>query len=255
MCTTQQNIQFFHVNETDSTNLAIQRLPEATHRETIYALRADFQTAGRGQKGTSWESERGKNLLFSVMFWPDKIEVRRQFRLSQAMALAICTELNNLAPGFAIKWPNDIYFQEKKVSGTIIETIWRGSLVDRCILGIGINVNQTTFHSDAPNPYSLYQILGRETDIPQLLQSIMHRFAAELQSLRKGGEADMAQRYRDHLIWREGLHTYRDGNGEFQARLADIEPDGHILLIDTEGKRRRYLFKEVKHVFKTLVCE
>lgn len=255
MSKSEQNIQFFHIDETDSTNIAIQKLATETNPKTIYVLQSDYQTAGRGQKGSSWESERGKNLLFSTMLWPRGIEVGRQFRLSQAMALAICAELNNIQPGFTIKWPNDIYYHEKKVSGTIIETTWRSNMVNRCILGIGINVNQTTFRSDAPNPASLIQITGQETNIPHLLHAIMRRFAQQMEALADGNEEELATQYHNHLIWRDGIHTYRDAQGQFQASLIGIEPDGHLLLLDTEGRQHRYLFKEVKHIFHTIICD
>lgn len=241
-------IDILHITETDSTNL------EALRRN-VQVCWADFQSAGRGQRGTTWESERAQNLLFSIVVYPQNIEVACQFRLSQAMALAICTALNKIQQGFSIKWPNDIYYKEKKISGTIIETSWKGSFVERCILGVGINVNQTDFVSDAPNPTSLKIITGKETDRETLLCHVLDLFYHEIQQLQNGGDASLSDRYKNLMTWGKGMHRYRDSQGEFLAEMVDVEPSGHLVLRDNDGKTRRYLFKEVKHVFNSLECD
>lgn len=251
----EQEISIFHVAETDSTNLEVVRQAAEADRSRMYVAWADYQHAGRGQKGTSWESERGKNLLFSVMLWPEGVEARRQFALSQAMSLAVCEALQQYAPEFRIKWPNDIYYKEQKVSGTIIETTLRGPMVGRCILGVGINVNQQQFVSDAPNPVSLSMILGRELDVKSVLDDVLSRFASNCRSLEEGKIALLAQQYKDLLIWKDGFHTYRDEQGEFSAQLVDIEPNGELVLSDSAGRERRYMFKQVRHIFRTLECE
>ncbi len=265
-------IHAFHIDECDSTNAAIQdpqfKGAEVMSEFTVFSpsrpshgkaslLWSDYQTAGRGQRGASWESDSGRNLLFSVLFCPEQIEVKRQFRLSQVMSLAIQGVLNEqVDKGFVIKWPNDIYYGERKVCGTIIETQWQGMMVERCILGVGINVNQTCFRSDAPNPISLRQICGRELDRDELLRTIAERWMFEMDCLYDGGEADVARRYRENLMWAEGIHTYHDADGEFRASLLDVEPDGHLVLqTETEGELRRYMFKEVKHVLSHMECE
>ena len=254
-----ENIKYFECISTDSTNLeVVRRFDEMTDadraRYGLFVASADFQSAGRGQRGNSWESAEGSNLLFSILFFPQSVSVTHQFRLSQAMALAVCNSLNKLKDGFKIKWPNDIYYGEKKISGTIIETTWRGSMVDRCILGVGINVNQQSFKSGAPNPISLFNIVGKETDRRQLLGTIVADFCRELQALCQGGEAELARRYNEKLIWKYGVHRYRDCEGEFYARFADVEPDGHLVLVDENENLRSYMFKEVKHIFNDMEC-
>ena len=252
------NINIIRVAETDSTNKGIVREFESSKvREYISVLRADYQTAGRGQQGNSWESERGKNLLFSVMLWPKGVEVRCQFRLSQAMAVAVRDALAEyqtpstppLWGAITIKWPNDIYYGEKKVSGTIIETTWKGEMVERCVMGVGINVNQREFRSDAPNPISLCHILGREVNREELLDKVLERFVPLYECLMTGDDEEIAHRYASNLIWREGLHHYCDADGEFEAEVVDVAADGHLTLRDADGRERRYYFKEVKHVF------
>ncbi|MBQ7741361.1 MAG: biotin--[Bacteroidaceae bacterium] len=253
----QRTVKIVRVAETDSTSRAIVRRIEELKNGEIGVLLADYQTAGRGQQGNSWESERGKNLLFSVMLWPQGVEVRRQFRLSQAMAVAVRDALASYADGFTIKWPNDIYYGNKKVSGTIIETTWKGEMVDRCVLGVGINVNQREFHSDAPNPVSMCQIIGCEVNREELLDRVLERFVALYEQLtgyrptpspsHEGrGNDEIACAYASHLFWREGMHRYCDADGEFEAEVVDVAADGHLTLRDTEGRERKYYFKEVR---------
>ena len=264
------NINIIRVAETDSTSKEIVRefesakvreceskfqLSNFNFQKSISVLQADYQTAGRGQQGNSWESERGKNLLFSIMLWPHGVEVKRQFRLSQAMAVALCEELetksqtSNLQSQISIKWPNDIYYGENKLSGTIIETTWAGDMVERCVLGVGINVNQQVFCSDAPNPISLYQIVGHEVDRDELLAGVLQRFVPLYERLMTGDKDELVRRYVSHLFWREGLHRYSDADGEFEAEIVDVAADGHLTLRDTEGRERCYYFKELKFEF------
>ena len=246
-----EDIVYLHLAETDSTNAEVKR--QAAAAAPYLVVSTDYQTAGRGQKGSSWESEKGKNLLFSVMFRPDGISADRQFRLSQCMALAVTQALlpfrGDKRGAFSIKWPNDIYYKEKKLSGTIIETTLRGSMVERCIIGVGVNINQRDFLSDAPNPVSLCQIVRHEVDKDIILSQVMDNFISNLHLL-KTDEDCLASRYTDNLIWRHGLHRYCDTAGEFDAELVDVAPDGCLTLRDTDGRNRSYYFKEVRHVFK-----
>lgn len=254
MSACNNNINIIRVAETDSTSREIVRVFECSRvREDISVLVADYQTAGRGQQGNSWESERGKNLLFSVMLWPRGVAVKRQFRLSQAMAVAVCEAIKELrveSPEsrvqVCIKWPNDIYYGEKKLSGTIIETTWAGVMVERCVLGVGINVNQQVFCSDAPNPISLFQILGHEVDRDELLSDVLHRFVPLYKYLMAGDDDEIVRRYISYLFRRAGLHRYCDADGEFEAEIVDVAADGHLTLRDTEGRERCYYFKELK---------
>ena len=162
-----------------------------------------------------------------------------------AGALALKQVLDSLVDDITLKWPNDIYWRDRKLSGTLIETSVSGSTIRDCIFGIGLNVNQHQFLSDAPNPVSLCQILGHEVATEPLLQHIIESFEAWMQILADGGEAHILNNYRNSLYRKEGYHRYRDQEGEFEAQFVDIEPDGHLLLKDRQNLLRRYAFKEV----------
>lgn len=137
---------------------------------------ADYQTAGKGQGTNTWESEVGKNLLFSILIHPTMVPVARQFLLSEMGAVAIKSVLEKYTDGITLKWPNDVYWKDKKLCGTLIQTSIAQHHIKNCIFGIGLNVNQTEFRSGAPNPVSLVQILGYELDCEELLLEIVEAF-------------------------------------------------------------------------------
>ena len=211
---------------------------------------ADFQTAGRGQVGNVWESERGKNLTFSLVLYPQALPVNQQFLISQIAALSVKETLDAYTEGISIKWPNDIYWQDKKICGMLIENDLSGHNLLRSIIGIGINLNQTIFRGDAPNPVSLWQIVKQEVDREVVLRQFLSRFEAYNQALLSGEKALIHTCYMEALYWREGYHPYADAKGAFSARIYGIEPTGHLLLQSTDGAIRRYAFKEVSYLIQ-----
>ena len=141
------SVPLIHISETNSTNSYLQTLCAKQQGVAAFTtVVADFQTSGRGQRGNSWESEPKKNLLFSFVLFPDFLEARRQFLISQIVSLAIKEELDSYADDFSIKWPNDIYWKDKKICGMLIENDLMGRNISQSISGIGINVNQEAFH-------------------------------------------------------------------------------------------------------------
>lgn len=268
-------IDYFHVEQTDSTCEEVKRLwTHSLHaerdeeRRRMICVRADYQTAGRGQKGTSWEAQKGKNLLFSIVFEPSNVAVGRSFVLSQAMALAVrdalaaCVEDYSAALGLPcglahnirIKWPNDIYFGDRKLCGTIIETTFGSGRVGRCAIGVGVNVNQREFRSDAPNPVALCSVVGCEVNCEELLNKILDNFQCNILLVEEGDDS-VGSRYEQCLIRREGIHSYRDANGVFEAEFVSVAPDGQLTLRDREGRLRAYSFKQVRHIFSNMEVE
>lgn len=206
---------------------------------------ADEQTCGRGQRGNLWESERGKNLTFSLLCHPAFVVASQQFLLSQCMAVSIREALAEYVEDVMVKWPNDIYVGDQKISGTLIECDLQGKTISNCIIGVGVNINQTVFRSDAPNPTSLQLLTGREHDRETILLSIINHFQTYYKQLESGGE-EVRQLYMSHLYRREGMHRYRDVRGEFMAEVAGVEPTGHLLLRFENGNVVRYELKEVQ---------
>ena len=247
---TMEKTRIIYVEETHSTNSLLREWLEQEPLPTGSVIVADFQTAGRGQVGNVWESERGKNLTFSLVLYPQALPVNQQFLISQIAALSVKETLDAYTEGISIKWPNDIYWQDKKICGMLIENDLSGHNLLRSIIGIGINLNQTIFRGDAPNPISLWQIVKQEVNREVVLRQFLSRFEAYNQALLSGEKALIHARYMEALYRREGYHPYADAKGAFSARIYGIEPTGHLLLQSTDGAIRRYAFKEVSYLIQ-----
>jgi len=232
------------LEETPSTNSYLKEMHKKGLAQEGTVVRSITQTAGRGQIGNHWESESEKNLTFSVLLYPPSLSVRQQFLLSEMAALAVLKTLEKELSDVCIKWPNDIYYKDKKICGILIENEIEGALISSSIIGIGWNVNQLLFKSNAPNPVSMKQITGRQYDLDQLLDtfvSCFHDSYAMLQS----DPFQIEKEYRQHLYHGEKYHSFWDKNGEFTARIVEIKSDGYLVLSTKESEIRSYLFKEV----------
>lgn len=226
-----------YISSTNSTNTLMRELlAKGEWPEEELFLYAGYQTAGRGQTGNGWESEPDKNLICSILL-PNK----NLYFLNIAVSVAI---IRLIGEPFTIKWPNDIYYRDKKLAGILLENAIVGSMVKYSIAGVGLNVNQTKFTSDAPNPVSLKQITGKTYDIDQLMKDLFEAVKAVLDE----PEERIWSEYKDHLYRREGWHAYEDHNGRFEARIIDVLPTGEIVLQDKQGNERIYHFKQIRYV-------
>ena len=228
-----------YIEQTNSTNTLLKELiAKGQEPNFIYA---GYQTAGRGQTGNSWESEKGKNLICSILLPPNK----NLYFLNIAVSVAIHRKISELGISeLGIKWPNDIYWKDKKLAGILLENAIIGNEVKYAIAGIGLNVNQTEFVSDAPNPVSLKQISGKEYAIDQLMQDLLDAIHTVLNE----PEEAIWSEYKAHLYRREGYWPFADQNGTFEAQIEDVLPSGEIVLKDPEGKERIYHFKQIRYV-------
>ncbi len=237
-----------YIKATNSTNSQMKEmLAKGEWPEGERFLYTGYQTAGRGQTGNSWESEADKNLLCSILLPPNK----NLYFLNIAVGVAIIrviqsvlSQRSGLYSVLSIKWPNDIYFGDKKVAGILIENAIIGNEIKYSIAGIGLNVNQTTFVSDAPNPVSLKQITGKEYDIDQWMKDLLDAIQAVLNE----SEEAIWTYYKAHLYRREGWYPFEDKNGTFEARISDVLPTGEIILCDRQGNQRIYEFKQIRYV-------
>ncbi len=225
----------------------------------LYTIRTDYQSAGRGQAGNGWESEDGKNLLFSTLLRCE-VQAAEQFRLTMAVSVAMTEVLAHYLPeddSLTIKWPNDIYFGDKKLAGILVENTLVGSRVAYSIVGIGLNVNQQVFRSPAPNPVSMGQITGREYDAAALLDEYLTALPHWLDMpAEKLQEAYLSRLYR-----RIGLHPYierevslaptaiaQNADGAFLAEIQGITPQGELVLRKENGEAKAYHFKQIRFV-------
>lgn len=253
------NIFWMYIKQTYSTSTLL-REQYSDALPHFYTIRTDYQTAGRGQAGNSWESEAGKNLLFSALLRYDGLLAIKQWRLSMLVAVALWETLAKYVPKekLTIKWPNDIYWGDKKLVGILIENSLSGQYVGHSVVGIGVNVNQTEWTSNAPNPISMCQITGKEYPVEEILESWI--CAMKSWELRSTEEIETA--YLQHLYRREGWHTYVEREvstaptaiaqqgveGAFLAQFISITEQGELMLRKENNEEKIYHFKQIRFV-------
>jgi BirA family biotin operon repressor/biotin-[acetyl-CoA-carboxylase] ligase len=257
-----------YIEETHSTS-SLLRESYTNDLPHLFTIRADYQTAGRGQAGNSWESERGKNLLFSTLLRYIDIPANKQWDLSMLVAIATRETIakvvrlqgdDEISEKIEIKWPNDIYFKNKKLAGILIENILSGSRIVYTIAGIGININQTQWLSNAPNPISIKQITSKEYNP----QDILEAFKKAILYWEKQSSEKIREEYLKHLYRKTGWHLYverevdstptnilrqsTDTKEIFEAQWVDITPQGEWVLRLHNGEEKKYHFKQIRFV-------
>lgn len=238
-------MNIIRIDTVSSTNIYLKELLEKQTLVEGTILTAEEQIAGRGQLGTRWETQRGKNITCSIVFYPYFLSIKQSFLLSKVIALGVKEALNEYLPDVLIKWPNDIYFEEKKLVGILIENELTDGYLSQSIAGIGINVNQEIFTSDAPNPVSLKQILRRDIDQDELLNKVQFNILKWYNKLKLAEENLISESYRNCLYRSSGFHLYKDKDGIFLAEITDVQSNGALILKTDTGERRTYFFKEV----------
>lgn len=249
------------VRETPSTNTYLKSIAPTLPDGTVVYTHS--QTAGRGQKGNSWEAEPGKNLTFSMLVKRPEVEIREQFAISEAVSLAIAQVVSETLAGehpdsgnqIKVKWPNDIYCDDRKLCGILIENSLDSNGIVHSVIGVGLNVNQSVFVSDAPNPVSLCQLTGHKHHLDELLHTICERIWQLCGLLRDSAQRQaLHERYVQTLYRADGnSHTFALPDGiQFAATIVTVEPDGMLVLRTDSGKTQRYAFKEVKHVINDI---
>ena len=253
--TTQDFLLF--LEETDSTNRYLQDLSQREKPDEGTSVFTSYQTAGRGLCGNFWESEKGKNVLFSAIFYPNVLPVSEQFYLSEITSVSVLQALREetepfdkkAASEFSIKWPNDIYWRDKKMGGILIENTIVNNQIAQTIIGAGVNINQEEFKSSAPNPVSLKQIIGAESDVESVFIRIIKNLHHNYIRILKNEFTSVHSIYMDNLFRKSGLHPFRSKEKElFYASVKRIEPCGTLVLETVDKEERTFMFKEVEFV-------
>lgn len=212
---------------------------------------AQCQTAGRGQRGHTWESREGENLTFSLLLEPQFLPPSEQFLISECVALGVCDALLHYGIEAQIKWTNDIYIGDRKLAGILIEHKLQGSALARTVAGIGLNVNQKAFSDDLPNPISMAQATGREFDREEVLQTVTTSLMARYEQLREGGAKELQADYHQRLyrLGQEHCYALPDGS-RFCGIIRGVEPTGALRIENERGELLSFLFKEVEFVIQ-----
>lgn len=239
-------------NTIDSTNSEALRVFKESDDFTVIASK--YQTVGRGQRGTSWESESGKNLTFTLILKPDSIRADRQFVIAQIIAIGIKNYLKNRGVKAKIKWPNDIYVGDKKVCGILIEHFLSGDTLSGSVVGVGLNLNQDQFTSSAPNPVSMKILLNKEFDMEEELEALVGYiydiYFPFISYSSNSAINKLDVDYHNSLYRLDEFHRYQETpSGEIiNARITGIDNNACLLLEKEDGTTKRYSFKEVKYI-------
>lgn len=205
----------------------------------------DFQSVGKGQRGNQWESEPGANLLFSIMLQPDYLVPKSQFYIGLCMALATVKAIEALSEaqaGLQVKWPNDLYLNEKKIAGILLESSLSGNRVDFVVLGMGLNVKQLQFENEKAS--SLW-IEGLKVETNELLEEILIQLEAQLMHLRTSQIKLVIEQYYQRLRWMGEEHEFEAKNKRFSGTILGIDEQGRLML-GVGSNTLIYDIKEIK---------
>lgn len=211
---------------------------------------AHEQLAGRGQRGRAWTSAPGQNIIMSIVLEPVFLQPMHQFRLSACVALA-CHEFlgNHVAEGLSIKWPNDLYWRDRKAGGILIESVFKGSDWLFAIAGIGININQSQFPEGITRAVSLKQITGKTFDVTALAKELCGFLEIRYRELETKGFEDVLAGYNRVLFRRDQPVRLKKGNMVFETTIREVSQQGQLQTVDSSGNRS-FDFGEVEWVME-----
>jgi BirA family biotin operon repressor/biotin-[acetyl-CoA-carboxylase] ligase len=249
--------------EVDSTNLfANQLLKEKRPVEGTVAWALE-QSAGKGQGANKWTSETGKNLTFTILLYPGFLPADQQFFLNKVISLGVMDYVFSAVgdqkrvntgdkkydpPVISIKWPNDIYAGNRKIAGILIEHQILGNRIGASVIGIGLNINQTAFPEDVPNPVSLKQLTGVDYDLRQELVAVCRAIDLRWMVLKEIGPATLDHTYASHLLGYGLERTYNVAGKLMEGVIVGVDNYGKLILHLQEGQYLALSHEEVKYI-------
>jgi BirA family biotin operon repressor/biotin-[acetyl-CoA-carboxylase] ligase len=239
-----KNVVF--VPECHSTNtLALELSQQPTIPDGTIVI-TNNQTAGRGQRGNTWQAQPGQNLTLSVILKPSFLPVKDQFYLNIFTSLAVQDVISDvIGANVSVKWPNDVLVANKKICGILIENQIRGAQVSISVIGIGLNVNQT----DLPvaTATSLASVSGGDFDLESLLHKLTERLEIRYLQLRQGNYSGLSNTYLEKLYWKDETHLFESGDKQFEAIIKGIDHNGRLLLVSGD-QTLTFDVKEIRYV-------
>ena len=230
----------------DSTNNYAAKLVSGTNVADGTVILTYNQTSGRGQQGSKWISEEGQNLTFSIVLAPKNIAIEDQFIISKAVSVAIINYLkeeHNIKA--KIKWPNDIYIGKSKISGILIENTLAGNSIKNTIVGIGFNVNKSSFKGIDRPITCLHEQIEKELNLNDVLSDICYYIEKLYMQLRTNNYKITENLYLENLLGLNQSLTFEDKSGEFKGEIKGVSNIGE-LLIQKETELCNYQNKEIK---------
>ncbi|WP_299576218.1 biotin--[acetyl-CoA-carboxylase] ligase [uncultured Sunxiuqinia sp.] len=236
------------IERTASTNNYATSQVRENDVETGTVFLAYDQTAGRGQFANRWESEAGKNLTFSLVLRPGFLEIYKQYMLSKMVCLGLERFLSAHTEGVKIKWPNDIYVHDRKICGILIENSIMSGQLSLSVIGIGLNVNQTVFLSDAPNPVSLKMLTGVDYSLETMLKELLQHMDTYYQQLMQGRFDALDEEFEQKLYRLEEWHPFQDEAHHYTGKIIGVNAIGQLRIEEKDGPVHEYHFKEVSYL-------
>lgn len=248
----KDSLSVIWLDEVDSTNS--EALAAADGSDGMSVVAAVRQISGRGRRGSRWLSSPGMNLTFSLVVRYGRdgvppVAARDQFAISEAASLAVADYLAGNGIEAKVKWPNDIYVNDRKICGILIENSLSGSSVSRSVIGIGLDVNQKDFPPEIPNPTSMSLLTGNEYDLRAELPRLLENLCASLRRL-----GTQHEEFCGRLYLKDVISEYSDltcGGLSFRGRIRGVSPVGMLLIEKEEGELKEFAFNEIKYVIQT----
>ena len=240
------------IDQVNSTNTYLmEQIASGRRLPQLHTVVGRQQTAGRGMRGNSWVSRQGDSVTCSLLLRSDMLQGREQFAVSELIAVAVSRTFASFMTEeqrerLSIKWPNDIYWGDRKLAGILIEHSLTGQRVDYSVVGIGMNVNDESFPPELPFAISLRMITGHSLLPMEILIRLHDQIAPLLPDFLLGHYADVHRTFMRQLYRREGFHLFTDVQGQFRAQIKDVSPEGRLVLQREDGWERAYAFKEVR---------
>ena len=248
---------FVELQSVDSTNKYAMNLVHKGMASHGMAIFAHAQTAGLGQRGKTWHSETGKNIALSLIVNPFPIKTFENFKLSYCVAVSVANFLKKIVGDeIKIKWPNDIYWRDRKAGGILIENKVKTSEANNsnwqwAVIGIGLNINQTLFSNDLPNPFSLKQITGKDFDVVELAKSLCAEMNTFFNALITDKSSLLLEQYTSLLYKKDEKVKFKKGLRIFEATIKGVSETGQ--LITQHAIEERFDFGEIEWLLEKTI--
>ena len=234
------------ISELTSTNDYLWNLSEKEALPHFYSVSTDFQTKGKGQDSNQWESARGQNILLSLLINPDFLLAEDVYQISRWVSVSIVDYLKEKGiKDISIKWPNDVYVGQKKIAGILIQNAMTGDSLTKSMVGIGLNVNQTVFYSEAPNPVSIRQLTASIYDVSKEIEVLKEILKENFLKLQQH-PASLIQTYHHFLYQLNQWHYYQVQGETIQGKIQGVNQFGQLILEHQGSGVFEYDIKEIK---------
>ncbi len=243
-------MKLFKLDAINSTSIYLKQLSKEVDVSNWTIVTAEYQTLGRGQMQTKWESEYGKNLIFSVLIKFDDLKVWNQFNLNCAISIGIFNALKEYKlPQLKIKWPNDIMSVNKKLGGILIENSLLNDKIYQSVVGIGLNINQDIYPDYLPKAVSMKQILKNDFDRDEILFQIVNSIKTQIDILNRGEFKTLHQNYENILFKKGKVQMFENKNHlKFIGQIIGVSKQGKLLVNLENESVMEYDFKEIKFI-------